>query len=114
MKPKYDLDKIKFATDRPTFEKAVALYVYEGGKVTEFKDTGFTFTAAVLGTQPYKVFVSGENYDMGKCDCYLGKNDTLCKHMVAVAIYAVTGGKKLNDRTKNRLAILSAAAGWEY
>lgn len=41
MKPKYNLDKIKFATDTTTFEKAVALY--EGKKVTRFKDSGFTF-----------------------------------------------------------------------
>lgn len=101
MKPKYNLDKIKFATDGPTFEKAVSLY--EDGKVTEFKDTGFTFTATVLGTQPYKVFVSSKNYDMGGCECYLGKNDTLCKHMVAVAIYAVIGGKKLTDEDKKSI-----------
>lgn len=31
MQPKYDLDKIKFATDGSTFEKAVDLY--ESGKV---------------------------------------------------------------------------------
>ena len=31
MKPRYDLDKIKFATDVPTFERAVNLY--ESGKV---------------------------------------------------------------------------------
>lgn len=31
--PDYDFNKIKFATDKPTFEKAVALY--ENGKVTQ-------------------------------------------------------------------------------
>jgi hypothetical protein len=36
MRPAYDLDKIKFATDRPTFEKVVALY--ESGKVTQYKN----------------------------------------------------------------------------
>lgn len=94
MKPKYDLDKIKFATDGPTFEKAVDLY--ESGKVTKFKDTGFTCTAVVLGSQPYEVFVSNRFYDQGGCTCYLGQNDTLCKHMVSVAIYGVRRGKKLN------------------
>lgn len=98
MKPRYDLDKIKYRVDPSTFQKAVSLY--EGGKVTEFEDTDFTFTATVLGTQTYKVFVSSKNYDMGGCDCYLGQNDTLCKHMVAVAIYAVIGGKPLTDEDK--------------
>ena len=31
--PNFDLNKIKFATDEPTLEKAVALY--ESGKVTQ-------------------------------------------------------------------------------
>lgn len=99
--PSYDLDKIKFATDGPTFEKAVSLY--EDGTVTEFKDTSFTFTATVLGTQPYKVFVSSKNYDMGGCECYLGKNNTLCKHMVTVAIYAVLSGRKLTAEEKQQI-----------
>ena len=36
MPPKYNLDKIQFATDGPTFEKAVDLY--EKGKVTQFEE----------------------------------------------------------------------------
>ena len=34
MQPSYDLDKIKFATDQSTYERAVGLY--ESGKVTRF------------------------------------------------------------------------------
>lgn len=98
MKPKYDLDKIKFATDGPTFEKAVGLY--ESGKVTRFEEEIGSYSAVVLGTKPYHVSVEARRYDLGFCDCYLGQNDTLCKHMVAVAIYAVMGGKKLTDEDK--------------
>src|SRR3989338_4089589 len=98
MQPKYDLDKIKFATDGPTFEKAVDLY--EKGKVTQFKEELNGFFAIVLGTKPYKVYVDNRHYDQGDCECYLGRNDTLCKHMVAVAIRAVTGGKPLTDEDK--------------
>lgn len=104
LSPNYDLDKIKYATDGPTFEKAVELY--ESGKITGFEDTGDTFTATVQGGQPYKVFVSNKNYDMGKCECYLGKNDTLCKHMVAVAIYAVMEGKPLKEAEKQLIGTL--------
>jgi len=98
MKPVYDLDKIKFATDRPTFERAVGLY--EDGKVTQFKEELNGFFATVLGTKPYKVYVDNRHYDQGDCECYLGQNNTLCKHMVAVAIYAVINGKKLSERDK--------------
>src|SRR3989344_3819903 len=98
MRPKYDLDKIKFATDGPTFEKAVDLY--EKGKVTKFEEGIGGYSAVVLGTKPYLVSVEARRYDYGHCECYLGQNDTLCKHMVAVAIRAVTGGETLSEEDK--------------
>lgn len=98
VKPLWDLDKIKFATDEPTFERAVGLY--EEGKVIRFRAEIGGFFAVVLGSQPYEVFVSARRYDEGRCTCYLGQNDTLCKHMVALAIRAVAGGKPLTDEDK--------------
>lgn len=98
MQPSYNLDKIKFATDRPTFEKAVALY--ENGRIANFKKEINGFFATVLGTSPYKVYVDNRYYNQGDCECYLGQNNTLCKHMVAVAIYACLGGKKLSQEDK--------------
>ena len=98
MTPQYDLEKIKYGVDRGTWEKAVDLH--ESGKVKNFRDTGFTFTADVQGTHFYKVIVSPKSYSDGNCTCYLGQNDTLCKHMVAVAIYALKKGKPLNKEEK--------------
>lgn len=98
MPPKYDLEKIKFATGRPTIEKAMELY--ESGKVTYFKEGIGAYSAIVQGTKPYRVSVEARRYDDGHCECYLGQNDTLCKHMVAVAIRAVTGGKPLSEEDK--------------
>ncbi len=49
MPPKYDLDKIKFATDGPTFEKAVS--IYESGGVKSFRDNELSgFLAKVRGS----------------------------------------------------------------
>jgi len=98
MKPAYNLDKIKFGVGSPTFERAVGLY--ESGKIIEFKTDSSGYSAVVLGTHPYNVFVSARHYDRGDCNCYLGQRDELCKHMVAVAIYAVMNGKKLNREDK--------------
>jgi hypothetical protein len=98
MKPAYNLDKIKFATDGATFEKAVNLY--EKGGVTHFKEELNGYFATVLGSKPYKVYVDNRYYDQGDCECYLGQNNTLCKHMVAVAIWAVANGKPLNEEDK--------------
>lgn len=91
--PDFTLDKIKFATDGPTFEKAVALY--ESGKVTQVEEGIRSYTAIVIGTKPYRVSVEARRYDYGHCTCYLEQRDTLCKHMVALAIYVVKGGESL-------------------
>ena len=98
MFPVYNLDKIKFATDAPTFERAVDLY--EGEKVTQFKENLGGYSAIVLGTRPYHAFVSARHYDRGSCECYLGQKDTLCKHMVAMAIYAIMRGEPLSEEDK--------------
>jgi len=98
MVPSYDLNKIKFATDEATFMRAVGLY--ENGKVTEMEALGGYYSAVVLGTEPYRVSVSARNYKQGHCTCYVGQNDRLCKHMVALALYAVMDGKLLSDKDK--------------
>lgn len=98
MPPKYNFEKIKFATEPQTFEKAVALY--ETGKVTEFKDDVIGYSAMVLGSKSYQVSVEARNYNNGSCECYLGQNDYLCKHMVAVAIQACLNGKKISKEEK--------------
>lgn len=105
IQPHYDLDKIKFATDGPTFEKAVA--IYESGGVKDFQDNGMSgFLARVRGSggNVYRVFVSARHYDQGDCNCYLGQNDTLCKHMAAAAIYAVKNGEPLTDEDKRQVS----------
>ena len=94
----YDLNKIKFAIDGATFTRAVGLY--ESGKVTEVKTLGGYYSAVVQGTNPYRVSVSSRNYKQGHCTCYLGQKDTLCKHMVALALHVVMNGKPLNDQNK--------------
>ena len=98
MTPQYDLKKIKFGIDKRTWEKAIILY--ENGKVKNFRDTGFTFTANVYGTHLYEVIVSPKNYGDGNCTCYLSENHTLCKHMIATAICALKKGNPLTVEEK--------------
>ena len=100
MPPTYDLNKIKFATDEATYQRAVDLY--ESGKVTEVKEAFGDFSALVLGTKPYRVSVSGRRYKDAHCTCYLGEQGTLCKHAVALALYAVMGGRPLNKEDKSQ------------
>jgi len=90
---KYDLDKIKYSIDEGTWERAVKLYDSE--KVTNVQETWDGYKATVNGSEPYKVFVSAKKFDIADCDCYLGKNDQLCKHMVALAIWTNKKGQQL-------------------
>jgi len=46
--------------------------------------------------------VEARRYDYGHCECYLGQRDTLRKHMVALALYAVKDGKPLTDEDKKQ------------
>jgi len=96
--PKYSIDKIKFGTDPGTYEKAVALY--ENDQVTGFKEELNGYFATVLGTKPYRVYVSNRYYDRGDCECYLGQSNVLCKHLIATAICAVMDGKKMSLEDK--------------
>lgn len=107
MAPSYNLEKIKFATDRSTFEKAIDLY--DSGKISNFQKDLYGYSAVVSGSSPYNVFISDRHYDEGDCTCYLGQNDTLCKHMVAVAIMAVKGGKSLSDEDKKDISDLKCS-----
>ena len=59
----YDLNKIKFATDEMTFQRAVDLY--ENGKVTEVEERFGAFIAVVIGTKPYRVSISVHRYNDG-------------------------------------------------
>lgn len=93
MFPKYDIDKIKYSVDDITFEKAVDLYNNKKVKNFQFYSNGFA--AIVEGTQKYHVHVSLTNINRGVCDCYLGQNGILCKHIIALGIYAVLGGTKM-------------------
>lgn len=101
MKPSFDLDKIKFATDQQTFDKAVDLY--ERGKVTKLEEGIGAYSAIVLGTRPYSVSIEARRFGFGNCKCYLGQQDTLCKHMVALSICVVMDGQKLTNEEKNRV-----------
>lgn len=60
--PNFDLEKIKYAVDEATFQKAVGLY--EKGKITQFKEGIGSHSAIVIGTQPYLVSVESRDYKL--------------------------------------------------
>ena len=96
---KYTFDKIKFSVDQPTLEKAFSLY--ETGKITQVKENFNSYNASIIGTQPYQTSIDKNDFYYGSCTCYLGQNNTLCKHMVALAIYVVKNNQPLTKNDKN-------------
>jgi len=99
MKPSFDIEDIKAMTDPATYEKAVNLYNKQ--KVIQFKKDLRGCSAKVISTEVYNVYVDLHQCNKGDCNCYLGKQDIFCKHMVAVAIYAVMNGKALSTKEQN-------------
>lgn len=93
--PTYDISKIRYSTDPPTFQRAVELYGQ--GKVANIEQLHDGYQATVRGTHNYTVAVSAKHHDRGDCDCYVGRKEILCKHMVAVAIMAVQNGQPLSE-----------------
>jgi uncharacterized Zn finger protein len=78
--------------------------------VLQFEEGVGAYSAVVQGRKPYRVSVEARRYDHGQCECYLGQHYTLCKHMVAVAIRAVTEGRPLNKEEKT-LAYQAVCSG---
>ena len=99
--PDFTLDKIKFSTDKATFEKAVALYL--GGKVTQVREGIRSYSGVIVSTKPYRVSVEARNFKYSSCDCYLGKNGILCKHIIALSLYVAKDGEPLSAQDSNQI-----------
>jgi hypothetical protein len=85
--PKFTVSDIQLGVGDHEFKKAFALY--DKGAVNYIAKDFSGYSAIVSGTHDYIVNVSCVAYDRGSCNCYLGQNDELCKHMIALAIALV-------------------------
>ena len=82
--PKYTLDDIKYADSPAMYKRAQDLY--QSNKVGDITELQHSYAATVKGTQPYQVSISKVRVDNGDCDCYMGNNGILCKHMLALGL----------------------------
>jgi len=80
---------------------ARAQNLYASGNVGDVTELGRGYTATVRGTKPYHVSVSARHIDEGYCDCYMGENDMLCKHMLALGLAVLDqSGKSAREKTE--------------
>lgn len=82
--PKFTLNDVKYAEDSAMFARAEKLFKF--GKVGAINEEIYGYSATVHGTHLYEVSVSKRRVDEGSCTCYMGQNDMLCKHMLALAL----------------------------
>jgi hypothetical protein len=84
MSPSFTIQDIKYSVDEPMFLRAQKLF--ETSKVQNIEESPHGYTATVQGTSPYHVSLSRKHIDRGYCDCYMGQNDQLCKHILALGL----------------------------
>lgn len=113
MKPLFTIQDIKYSIDDATFQRAKKLF--DCGKVKKIVETPHGYQATVEGTSLYKVSLSIKHIDKGYCDCYMGQNDMLCKHMLALALAVLnlSGGENLekDNLPKNLDAVKQLVPG---
>lgn len=86
-KPLFTYSDVKYASDEAIFKRAKELFAKQ--KVQSYESTADGYRAIVQGSQPYRVRLSRKRVDYADCDCYMGQNDALCKHMLALALKAL-------------------------
>jgi len=89
----FTLDDIHFRTDAGIFERALDLYTKKAVTSVEFHPMGYS--ARVKGGHLYHVMVPSKDFRRGDCDCYMGKEGYLCKHIIALALHLVKNGKAI-------------------
>ncbi|MFH1375119.1 MAG: SWIM zinc finger family protein [Patescibacteria group bacterium] len=95
IQPAFTIQDIKYSVDEPMFLRAQKLF--EAGKVQNIDEGPNGYTATVQGTSPYQVSLSRKDIDRGYCDCYMGQNDQLCKHMLALGLAVLHLSGKIEE-----------------
>lgn len=93
--PKFTYREVRYSVDDAMFERARKLFI--SGNVQNYRRDLAGYMADVVSTQTYSVYVSNRAIDYGSCNCYMGQNDTLCKHMIALGLAALHDAKLVDD-----------------
>lgn len=85
--PKFSIDDVKFSASESIYKRAQDLF--SSGKIVDYLAHRTGYSAVVKGGDDYSVTLSATRIDYGNCTCYMGQNDELCKHILALALYAL-------------------------
>ena len=98
--PKYTLDDIKYADSPAMYKRAEDLY--PSNKIGDIEELLHSYAATVKGTQPYQVSISKTRVDNGDCDCYMGSNGKLCKHILALGLAVLHVSGKIEATSEEK------------
>lgn len=89
--PKFTYDDVVFSVDEALLDRAVTLFKTK--KITGFNSDERGYWGVVKGSKDYRVSVSRKRIDLAGCDCYMGENGDLCKHVLALCLEALYQAK---------------------
>lgn len=93
--PNFTFQDIKYSANEAMFQRAKELF--ESGKIQNLEENSYGYSAKVQGSSIYQVELSYKNIDQGYCDCYMGEQDILCKHLLAVGLAVLNISGKVNE-----------------
>ncbi|CAN5667851.1 hypothetical protein BH23PAT2_BH23PAT2_00820 [soil metagenome] len=93
---KFTYSDIKFADSEGMFQRALDLFC--AAKVTKFASHPRGFNAVVKGGSNYHVSISSKKIDDGACDCYMGQDGQLCKHLLALGLFVLQQNGMIDER----------------
>ncbi len=82
--PKFTYEDICYSTDEAMFKRAVELFKRK--KVRDVIEHSRGYDGVVEGSDNYRVSVSSKNITTAYCDCYMGQNNEICKHVLALGL----------------------------
>ncbi len=83
----FTLKDLAMENDESTYQKAFLLY--KANSIKGYKEDDYSISAKVQGTKTYETHIKKTDYEKGNCTCYMGQNNYICKHMLALAIYHI-------------------------
>jgi len=110
--PHFTHSELRHVTSRSIYDRALDLF--KKGEVGSITESIGGYSAIVKGTKSYRVNLPISGVDYADCSCYMGQNEQLCKHVLALGlkVLEITGNlddskstKELADLEKVKLIV---------
>jgi hypothetical protein len=90
---------VRYGVDPGTFVRGLRLFT--DGAVKNFQHHPGFITSQVQGGDLYRVGITPNSFERADCTCYVGQDDILCKHVVALALEILKKRQIVDDEGNN-------------